>query len=573
MFVALVFLAAIIAVHLLPGAIPSLPFLPSARRAPSPAPPLVHTKLGSLLGRSDGGVDAFLGVPYAAPPLGDRRFAPAVPPEPWGARNATTYGAPCHQTTGRWDDNPSEHPDPEAPPPSEDCLFLNIFRPRGAENLPVLVWIHGGGLCTGAGSLAWTNGSRLAAEQQALVVTLNYRLGPLGFLALPELRAAYGANGALNGVRDQIAALAWLREHVAHFGGDPSAVTIFGQSSGGVSVCVLNASPKARGLFHRAIVQSGPCIVPAEGWGPQTAAHAEAMGAELRQQLGAVTLAELRALPAQRVQWSNETLNSDNFAGYALDGFVLSAPPRAAYAAGNVTPMILGTTSYDGTAQHYGFSPLLNATANDWAKAMVRRWKATRWEPAAVMAQYKLSRFAGSAAAAYIAADNDQRLFCPTREMARLAIAAGVPVYHYQYAHLSLTCDSGYDYGTLPWPAPPSLRKYRAGWASHSAELQYVFGTTSGPDSDNVTDSNAKQFCPYDAAAGEPELRRAIGGYWGSFARTGVPSGAVAWPTFQEVPWSKTRTLVLQAGPYEGEIVSALDLKAADCAFWAAHKD
>lgn len=283
--------------------------------------PTVDTAFGTVLGRAIGDSEQFLGLPYAEPPLGGLRFAPA---QLWsrhfnGTFDATHYGSPCHQTTGNWDDSPTETPrDPDDEPlPSEDCLLLNIFRPRAKSStpLPVLVWIHGGGLCGGSGSLAWHNATKLVAREHVIVVTLNYRLGPLGFLALPELERTYGANGGGNGFRDQLAALRWVKAHIGAFGGDADALTIFGESSGGVSTCVLNASPEAGGLFRRAIVQSGPCIVAGEGWGPGSSAYGLELGANLTKRLGAPTLADLRALPPQLLQWNNDTLMDDNFAG------------------------------------------------------------------------------------------------------------------------------------------------------------------------------------------------------------------------------------------------------------------
>ena len=293
-------------------------------QAPSQMTSRVQTTLGAIDGvlHPDGSA-SFLGIRYAVPPLGERRFAPAERwTEPWtGVLNATRYGAPCHQTAGSWDEDPSEHPNPSAPRPSEDCLSLNMYVPppnsdaepavgsveeRGPR-LPMLVWIHGGGLCGGSGSSAWTHGDKLARHGRVIVATLNYRLGPLGFLAHPELRRAYGGTGGMNGMHDQIVALQWLKQHAAAFGGDANAITVMGESSGGVSVCILNASPRARGLFRRAIVQSGPCVVPSQGWGPATLEAGLARGVSLAHTLGAPTLAELRSLPPQRLQWDNAT--------------------------------------------------------------------------------------------------------------------------------------------------------------------------------------------------------------------------------------------------------------------------
>ena len=228
--------------------------------------PTVATALGQIVGRTIGATDTFLGIPYAVAPVGGRRFLPA---ELWtasfagGALDASEFGPPCHQSPAK--PEPFEHPQtaPTVPRTSEDCLHLNVYRPARPVPplLPVMVWIHGGGFCSGAGSTKWFNGSALAARGQ-LVVTLNYRLGPLGFLASSELLRATGATGGLNGVRDQLTALRWLQSHVGAFGGDPARVTIFGESSGGLSVCVLNASPEANGLFQSEIISSGPCLLP-----------------------------------------------------------------------------------------------------------------------------------------------------------------------------------------------------------------------------------------------------------------------------------------------------------------------
>ena len=446
--------------------------------------PSVDTAFGTVLGRAIGNSEQFLGLPYAEAPLADLRFAPA---QPWtrrfnGTFDATRYGPPCHQTTGNWDDSPTETPrDPDDEPlPSEDCLLLNIFRPSAKPStpLPVLVWIHGGGLCGGSGSLAWHNATKLVARENVIVVTLNYRLGPLGFLALPELQRTYGANGGGNGFRDQLAALRWVKAHIGAFGGDAGALTVFGESSGGVSTCVLNASPEAAGLFRRAIVQSGPCIVAGEGWGPGSSAYGLELGANLTKRLGAPTLADLRRLPPQLLQWNNDTLMDDNFAGYFVDGLVLptASTPRDAYASGktHATELIVGATSKDGTAQMYGTAPLANATAAEWRSLLAKRWGPAA---AAVMAQYPLqARFGGDAAAAYIEADADERVVCPSLEMAQLASAIpGRTARHYSFAHLMLACDAGFATGTLPLPRSPALRVSHAGWASHGSDVKYTF--------------------------------------------------------------------------------------------------
>lgn len=539
------------------------------------AAPCVTTSLGRVCGvptpRSHHAADAFLGIPYALPPVNDLRFAP---PQDYNAPlPKTTFDAnapPCHQTTGEWDTDPRERPVPPTdPPPSEDCLYLNIWRPatpRNASALPVLWWIHGGGFVGGANSIGWYNGSKLAAQHNAIVVSIQYRLGPLGFLALPELAQAHsGATGGLNGLRDAISSLRWVRRHIAAFGGDPSRVTAWGESSGGVAVCVLNASPEAAGLFSSAVVMSGPCIVEGEGWGPESQGMGLARGKALMHRLGARSLAELRRLQPQRIQWDNATLNDDNFCGYSFDNHVLRRPPRVSYVQGDTVArrLLIGHTSKDGTAQFYGSALLANASAAQWASAMNRRWGA---RSRAVMERYPLARFGNLASAAYIEADSDERVACPTREMAKLAAAHGA-VWHYVYAHLSLVCDVGYITLALPWWMPRErLLQNLSGWASHGAGLHFVFQTLHGPDD---LEDYKRQECVF--GDGEWALSKAMGTYWASFAASGRPSGTVAWPTFSQ-PMGGSVTLSLGAYAREATITELRDYKAGDCAFWASLK-
>lgn len=425
-----------------------------------------------------------------------------------------------------------------------------------------MVWIHGGGFCSGAGSLAWYNATTLARQQGVLVVTLNYRLGPLGFFASNELKQQYGSTGGMNGVRDQITALKWVRANIRSFGGDLDQVTVFGESSGGVSVCLLNSSPQAAGLFRRAIIQSGPCIVPNEGWGPHPVDYGLNLSTRLMTALGADSLIALRALPPQKLQWLNETLYDDNFSGYFDDGFSLPKPPAAAYADGslNSKEMMVGHTSKDGTASFYGTAPLANATAQQWRDAMRRRWKS---RSDAVAAHYPLSRFAQSASAAYIEADADERVACPSRRLATLA-AASQPVYKFVYAHLSFTCDAAWENQVLPWWVPKE--SLPPTWSSHGAELHMVFGTEHGPDSLNL-DPNLKQLCPLVASRGEQLLSSQMQRFWSSFAKTGVPAAPALWPPLQPSPHPQTMQLRAQLS---GGCATTPDYKEKDCSFWDA---
>jgi para-nitrobenzyl esterase len=217
---------------------------------------IAETTYGQVAGESNDGVHTFRGIPYGRPPVGGLRFRASQPPEPWtGVREATSFGSIAMQ-------NPSPLEGlfgaAERPPMNEDCLYLNVWTPGlDSARRPVMVWIHGGAFVTGSGSTPWYDGTRFASRGDVVVVTINYRLGALGFLHLTDLAGESFAGSGNAGILDQAAALAWVRDNIAAFGGDPGNVTIFGESAGAMSVGTLLALPAARGLFHRAILQSG----------------------------------------------------------------------------------------------------------------------------------------------------------------------------------------------------------------------------------------------------------------------------------------------------------------------------
>ncbi|MFI7602269.1 carboxylesterase/lipase family protein [Actinoplanes sp. NPDC049681] len=453
---------------------------------------VVRTADGPVAGIVAYGHRAFRGIPYAAPPVGPLRWGAPQPPEAWSeVRDATRSGSPCPQL-------PSVLPGDSAKgSTTEDCLYLDVYTPRPAgRRHPVMVWLHGGAFLSGAGSDY--DGSELAERTGAVVVTVNYRLGVFGFLRTP----GSSTEDDNAGIRDQQAALRWVRRNAAAFGGDPSRVTIFGESAGAASVCAHLVSPTAAGLFHRAVVQSGPCVTPV-----RTAAAAEQQGAALATTLGCtdpVTRpACLRALPVPALLAAAGT-ELGSFGPY-VDGAVLPEQPATAIAAGRLhrVPVLLGST-HD---EYRLFVALLYDLAGDPVTAarypeIIRQQFGDRAD--AVLARYPADRYAspGIALATVI---TDARFACPTRRTAAL-LSARVPTYAYEFA------DPAAPEFIVTDPLMPL-------GAFHAAELPYLFGT--GPGADQLTPQ-------------QRTLSTRVMDYWGRFAATGAPTTttAPAWPHY-----------------------------------------
>lgn len=442
--------------------------------------PVAQTQSGELAGKTGAGVDAFLGIPYAAPPVGPNRWRAPQPPIGWdGVRDASTYGADCMQ------DKANNPPPPgHAVPDSEDCLFLNVWRPAGEREapLPVMVWIHGGAFIMGAGSFSMYDGSNLA-RQGVIVVTLNYRLGRFGLFAVPELEAEAGPEGSANYyLMDQIQALKWVRDNIAAFGGDPENVTIFGESAGAVSVNQLMAVPQAWPYFSKAIAESGPprtALVPLDKAMERDVAWGEGKGVKNGD------LAALRALSAETVNDAPITVGRDPI----QDGVLLKRASDAAFAAGEVNkvPYIAGANSWEenllrwipGALESYGASlgPIREELLAMFAKPGDDE-------------ETTLARIWG-----------DARMVEPTRRTARLAAATGKPVWLYHYGYV-----------------PEALRDKYPG-AGHDHEMQMVFATPRAESAPGWT-------------ANDQKVADTMSGYWVSFARTGNPNhaGAPTWP-------------------------------------------
>ena len=465
--------------------------------AAQPAATKVTIDSGQLEGETEGAVTFFKGIPFAQPPVGPLRWKAPQAPAKWsGVRKATSYGNDCMQVP---------FPSDAAPlgmKPAEDCLYLNIWRPAtAAGKLPVFVWIYGGGFVNGGSSPAVYDGAPFARDG-VLFVSFNYRLGRFGFFAHPALSAEQAGSPLANyAIMDQIAALKWIRRNIAAFGGDPNNVTLCGESAGGMSVHILMTSPESRGLFQKAIVQSGGGRAnlmrgrPLSG-GPDSA---EGIGVAFAKQNGiegtdAQALQKLRALPAEAV------LNGLNMAsmggaatyvgGPVLDGKLLPVEPATAYAAGKGAhvPMMVGANSMDiGFMQGKTIDDLLDQFGPNAAKAR---------------SVYQVKDTDDVRKVAF-EMGGDRMMAEPARYVARELARRGQPVYEYRFSYVA-----------------ESLRKQWPG-AMHATDIPFAF--------DTVAARYGKDLTPQDYAAAH-----AMHAYWVAFAATGKPevAGQPAWPAY-----------------------------------------
>ena len=413
---------------------------------------VVSTASGVLRGKVEGKAEAFLGVPYAAPPVGEGRWRDPRPARPWtGERDAAVYGPACYQgLAGAW--GPYSQEFIAGPPISEDCLTLNVWKPAGsAKGLPVLVFIHGGAYQGGSGNLPVYNGSKLAARG-AVVVTINYRVGVLGFLAHPGLTAESANRSSGNfGLLDQIAALRWVKANVARFGGNPANVTVSGESAGAASVNNLIVSPLGKGLFAKAISFSGPSM----GVDLPALKDGEANGIKLGQSLRAASVADLRAVPADRLIEGAKVTPVEGGGPPPLiyrphrDDFVLPndpVDPRAPVV--SRVPLMGGYNA----AEMIDFSV---RTPEQFEKAVRRRYGASADR---LLALYPHAT-SEEAAASNVLIARDRYLSGLVLWSQARTKASGQPVYAYLYDH-----------------AYPPVRGQQGWGAFHSSGLPYVFG-------------------------------------------------------------------------------------------------
>jgi len=449
---------------------------------------------GKVQGIVTNGVASFKGIPFAAPPIGDNRWRSPQPVIPWtGVKDATAFAPACMQDTafavrlGA----PAQA--------TEDCLYLNVWTPAKStrERLPVMVWIYGGAFVGGATNWPLYDGTQLA-KQGVVLVSVAYRVGPFGFLAHPELSKESGHGSGNYGLEDQIAGLKWVRDNVAKFGGDPHRVTIFGESAGGISVSMLAASPQAKGLFQRAISESGGSLTPPRsgpGQGVPTLKWAEETGRSFLAALGANDMKSARALPAERILAASQTVRRGFWP--TLDGYVIVGDQYELYKAGrfNDTPVLIGTNSDEGAAFT---GPKI--TPADYEKQI----RGTYGEKADLILTANPH---ATDAEAHTAAKNNFRdsVFAwSTWRWASLQSqqpGAG-KAYLYYFDHRT--------------PASPD-------GSSHAAEIAFVFGNLGG--------GPAPPPSPEDKA-----LSVLMSSYWVNFAKKGDPNGPglPAWPAFSD---------------------------------------
>lgn len=459
--------------------------------------PLVNAPAGQLRGTSDGAISVFKGIPYAQPPVGDLRWRAPQPLPRWsGERAASAFGAACMQPQG----GPATTVYNNAPMPvSEDCLTLNIWRPANARRAPVLFWIHGGALTTGSSREALYDGRRFA-ERGIIVVSINYRLGVLGWLAHPELSAEspQGVSGNY-GLQDQIAALQWVRRNIAAFGGDPRNVTIAGESAGGLSGLYLLSSPAARGLFGRAILQSSYMISSPELKKPAFGSPAyEAVGQLVGAGMKAPDLTAMRRLDAQALTDNAAKLGFFPFG--VVDGHFLPRQMVDVFDAGAQArvPVLAGFNQGEIRSLRM-LAPKAPASAADYERQIRERYGDLS---ETFLKLYPSANFEES----ILATTRDSLYGWTAERVARKQTAVGQSAYLYLFDH-------GY-------PAADSAGLH----AFHASELPYVWGTFDGtpPRWPKVSDTPA-----------ERRFSDTMIDYWASFARNGRPvARSGPWPAY-----------------------------------------
>jgi para-nitrobenzyl esterase len=498
-------------------------------------PTVVRTLNGTVKGMVKGETRQFLGIPYAAPPVGNLRWQPPQPAASWrGTRDATKFGSVCTQAQG------------QTMIGSEDCLFLNVYTPARLQvHLPVMVWVHGGAFVSGAGSQY--DPTALVTHGDVIVVTINYRLGSFGFLALPGLSQEdrHGSSGEY-GLLDQQAALHWVRANIARFGGDTHNVTLFGESAGGAAVCDQIASPRIGGFFQKAITESGPC--EAANIATPTLAAAKTTGSNFATTVGCsgtnqAIVACMRATPAS-VLVAHTNAGARMFAPN-VDGSVLPRSVKSALAMGlfNHVPIIEGSNRNEGDLFAFllvfATGKPVPLTEAQYTGLLTQLFGSNA---PIVQAQYSVSKY-GSPDEAYATMLTDFGYTCPGRTADRL-LSTQVPTYAYEFND----------------PNPPGIPikppDFTIG-VYHSSELQYIFqGGVASIITGTISPLNAAQTA----------LSNQMIDYWTTFAHTSNPN------SFRTPHWSLYRNQLdnFQSLTSAGNGIGPITTFATEhqCAFW-----
>lgn len=500
-----------------------------------PGNPLrVELDTGVVIGLDRDTVIEFMRIPYAAPPVGDLRFKPPQPPEPWSEeRELIDLADPCPQGVSFGGAG------------VEDCLYVNVWVPKGKSGkLPVMVWLHGGAFIFGSGSDAYYSGKYFAEAQGVIVVNMNYRLGAFGFLAHPAFATedpAYPSSGNW-GIDDQFAAIAWVHRNIAAFGGDPEKVTLFGESAGGYSACVHYVSPRTEGMFRAVISESGLCTTSAL---ELSRADAEAAALDVAAKLGCTGADAAACMRSKTVQQFVDATNPIMMgappggpfyqAGPTLptlpnvDGFVIEKSLRETFESGEfpARPLILGATRDEGTLFHTSLFATLVENETQYREALARRFPASRVEE--IVQRYPIASFP-NANRALAEVTGDAFFVCPARRTAR-AVAMKAPTYYYSFQQ------------------EPSQAFMPDLGVFHSAEIPFLFGTDPRYPLARAGDT------------GKPTAD-ALQGYWVRFAEKMDPNGdgAPAWPLYER---ATEQHLVIDNDPSVGSAY-----KSALCDFW-----
>lgn len=494
------------------------------------ANPTATVDQGKLQGTMEQGLAVYRGIPFAAPPVGDLRWRPPQPAAKWGGvRPADKFAPECVQAAGP---TPAGRQPPEM---SEDCLYLNVWTPakNASDHVPVLVWIYGGGFNAGATSIPTYSGEVLA-KKGVVLVSIAYRLGPLGFFAHPELTAESPHHASGNyGLMDMIAGLQWIQKNIAAFGGNPNKVTIFGESAGGIAVSELCASPLAKGLFEGAISESGGSFghqraagMPGENM--KSLADAERTGEALAREAGAVSIGDLRKVPADKILAAAR--GQRGLAWPIVDGWVLPDDQYNLYEAKNFndTPILVGYNSDEGATFSRDHTP------QEYIANTHKRY----------------DQFADSLLAAY---PGGQTTVPKTaRDLARDS-TFGWHTWVWARLQSSLGTGKAYLYYFDQHPDYPADSPRAGIGAPHGREVPYVFGHLNDLRGETPT-------------AADQVVSDAMVTYWTNFAKYGTPNGKGEpdWPAFSD---QNQQVMDFSGAPHVEPVQSEAGLKALDAYF------